>query len=300
MTKQPLIDVLIPHYNDYKGLALSLRSVEAQEWSRFRVVVADDGSSPNVISELEKLLDNLKFETVLIRHASNRGRPQMRNALLKAIESDYVAWLDAGDEWYPQKTATQMETLLGAMDRGQTVWVTCDYDWQWAGQKPIACLQRTKLDQTRAMFEGRELRGYLWTLIARADTFREVGPFDENLPRLQDLDYFLRFIEGGGTIVKPDNAQSLCIYHKSDAGRDARMIRDCGLYIYGKHAEALNRYGPSFVNSCHFELELLAARYFANNGQFSQAAGRYAAAFARQPRTLVYRVIHRIVRRFSR
>ena len=50
---------------------------------------------------------------------------------------------------------------------------------------------------------GRRLRAYLWTLLGTARAFKAAGRFDERLPRLQDLDYFLRFIAAGGTLVVP-------------------------------------------------------------------------------------------------
>ena len=75
--------------------------------------------------------------------------------------------------------------------------------------------------EKRALLIGTDLRAYLWTLLSRADTLRNVGWFDERLPRLQDLDFFLRFALKGGRIVAPETNEALCIYHKTDLGRSA-------------------------------------------------------------------------------
>lgn len=292
------VDVLIPHHDDVEGLALSLRSVAAQTVSDVRVVVADDGSGDEAFAAVEALLEASGLDAHLIRNARNLGRPRTRNVLLDAIESPLVAWLDAGDEWYPEK----LERQIAALDRldpdlpPSRTWITCNYDWRWTGRPAIACAQVTDQDQRRAILLGRNLRAYLWTLLAPAGAFRAVGYFDEHLPRLQDVDFFLRFLAGGGTIAHCGDDRPLCQYHKSDAGRDAVQIRDCNAYLLRKHPGIYGAYGDEFMRSCMFEMDLLSARYAVNNGQWL-LAGRFAgAALRKRPRTLASRLLGRAVR----
>ena len=80
-------------------------------------------------------------------------------------------------------------------DIGQ-VWVTCHYDWQWSGRRARLKKQEVAGDQLRELMLGERLRAYLWTLLGSAEAFKAVGRFDERLPRLQDLDYFIRFVRG--------------------------------------------------------------------------------------------------------
>lgn len=295
----PSVDVLVPHLNDIDGLTLTLASIDAQDWpGTKRIVLVDDGSTAEVVRELEALVEARDSSTVLIKNPTNQGRPRTRNVLLDAVESDYLAWLDTGDEWYPAKLSAQFERAeaLNAAKRDEPIWMTCHYDWQWTGGRRRRLIQRTQQDQLRALLRGRTLRAYLWTLLGRSQTFRNVGWFDERLPRLQDLDFFLRFILKGGSLEIPDTDAALCVYHKSDIGRNADEVRTCNAYIYDKHRTLYNRYGPAFRREQLFHMEMHAARFAANNQDPARKRHFMWQAFKRRPRQFAHHVLSKGLR----
>jgi len=295
----PSVDVLVPHFNDIDGLALTLASIDAQDWpGTKRIVLVDDGSTAEVVRELEALVEARDSSTVLIKNPTNQGRPRTRNVLLDAVESDYLAWLDTGDEWYPAKLSAQFERAeaLNAARRDEPIWMTCHYDWQWTGGRRRRLIQRTQQDQLRALLRGKTLRAYLWTLLGRSQTFRNVGWFDERLPRLQDLDFFLRFILKGGSLEIPDTDAALCVYHKSDIGRNADEVRACNAYIYDKHRILYNRYGPAFRREQLFHMEMHAARFAGNNQDPAKKRYFMWQAFKRRPRQFAHHVLSKGLR----
>ena len=92
------LDILIPHYNDIDGLELTLRSIAAQTWrGETRIVIVDDGSAPDSARAAREIGEAFSQPVTFIANARNRGRPYTRNVLLDAIDSPYVAWLDAGE-----------------------------------------------------------------------------------------------------------------------------------------------------------------------------------------------------------
>lgn len=283
------VDVLIPHFNDAAGLARSLESVKSQNWSHgFRIVVVDDGSKLHELEQVRSHLEGSGMPFHLAVNGKNRGRPYTRNRLLSLIDSPYVAWLDAGDSWYPEKTISQYERLRDlasgehALDH---VWITCDYDWQWLRERPKAVAQRTDGDQLGGLMEGRGLRAYLWTLFSTRAAMTLVGPFDERLPRLQDLDFFLRFVERGGRLEKPLSAASspLCLYRKSDVGRDARQIFVCNRYIIEKHRTHYLALGNDFYEQSLIRARVLAGRFAKNNKDYLLAARYWGGAVIENP-----------------
>jgi glycosyltransferase involved in cell wall biosynthesis len=263
------VDILIPHFNDVEGLDLTLKSVAAQTWNGDRrIVIADDGSTPEAVAGVHALAESFAHPVVVLENHRNRGRPYTRNVLLDAIDSPYTAWLDTGDEWYPEKLAAQFEALAKAETAGtdDPLWITCHYHWKWQdGTAYRKKFQKTEQDQLKALLVGTDLRAYLWTLLARSEAFTNVGWFDERLPRLQDLDFFLRFALKGGRLDQPDMTEALCIYHKTDLGRSADQIRECNAYIFDKYRVLYNRYGMKFRRTRLYHMEMHSARFAANN-----------------------------------
>ncbi|UWU16938.1 glycosyltransferase family 2 protein (plasmid) [Rhizobium sullae] len=280
------LDILIPHFNDTAGLDLSLRSIEAQTWpGQVRVVIADDGSDALTKTKLREVAASFSFKIEIIENEENRGRPYTRNVLLAAIESPYVAWLDAGDEWYPLKLEKQFEKLaeLEQTNGGNPFWVTCNYDWVWTGGLRRRRVQKVDGDQLKSLLIGSQLRAYLWTLIGPAATFKDVGWFDERLPRMQDLDFFIRFQMHGGRIYNATKTEPLCAYHKSDEGRKALEIRECNQIIFDKHRTLFRRYGDRFCEMRLFRMDMLAWRFAQNNGDIVLARHFMRKAATRRP-----------------
>lgn len=269
------LDILIPHYRDPFGLSQSLKSISEQTWQgEMRVVVVDDGSPETDFLEVEKIC--AKFSQIgvasvtLARNPQNLGRPKTRNKLLDLVEAKYVAWLDAGDVWYPRKLEVQFDHLSKIMHSGKnidSVWVTCAYDWHQAGSnKPKRIRQFSGGDQIKELLVGTRLRAYLWTLLGTANSFHIAGRFDDRLHRMQDLDYFLNFIRGGGEIVTPDAIEAQCCYFKSDIGRNAEEVHRCYDLILIKHRPVILRYPAAFRSELNYKVKRLAARFARSNG----------------------------------
>ena len=296
----PTLDILVPHYNDAAGLELTLGSIAAQTWQgETRVVIVDDGSEPESAATARALGEAFVHPVTFIANERNRGRPYTRNVLLNSIDSPYVAWLDAGDEWYPEKLAAQFEALarMEAAAPGEALWMSCHYHWKWLDQQAFRVKrQLTEQDQIKALLIGTDLRAYLWTLLGRAETFRNVGWFDEKLPRLQDLDYFLRFVLKRGRIVEPGHPDALCIYHKSDLGRSAAQIRQCNDYIFDRYRVLYNRYGSKFRRTRLYHMEMHSARFAANNDDDALAREYMWKAARARPRLFLRHLRRRTFR----
>lgn len=288
------LDILMPHYRDPEGLRLSLDSIAAQTWTGdMRVLIADDGSPDDAFAAAREVADDAPVDTVVLREAQNRGRPVTRNRLLAAAEAPYLAWLDAGDVWYPGKLVEQFGTLHRLRFEGADIdrlWVTCDYDWQWEGRRSNRVRQSVEGDQLKELLLGDRLRAYLWTLLGTAAAFRIAGRFDERLPRMQDLDYFIRFVRGGGRLVAPGGDRPLCRYNKSDVGRDATEIRRCNALIMEKNRQVYDFYGPAFRRRVLYKINHIAARFANHNGERLNHARFEAMAIAADPRYAAYRV----------
>lgn len=98
------VSVIIPLFNKEMYINRAVDSVLSQTVEDFKLFIIDDGSTDGSIKKIEKIKD-LRIQ--LIRQA-NQGVSAARNAGIKQVKTDLVAFLDADDEWKPEF----LETIL--------------------------------------------------------------------------------------------------------------------------------------------------------------------------------------------
>ncbi len=97
------IAVVIPTYNRYKLLQRAINSIFAQTYKPSEIIVVDDGSTDNT-SNIKK-----EFPSVKYIYQKNSGVSSARNRGIKSVCSEWIAFLDSDDEWYPTKLEEQVK-----------------------------------------------------------------------------------------------------------------------------------------------------------------------------------------------
>jgi glycosyltransferase involved in cell wall biosynthesis len=109
ITKPSFVSVIIPAFNSESTIARAIESVVAQQFhGDFEIIVVNDGSTDQTAEVLRSYGDRIKIVT-----QENRGVSAARNAGVRNSEGEYLAFLDADDEWLPRKlaaTATVLDT----------------------------------------------------------------------------------------------------------------------------------------------------------------------------------------------
>jgi glycosyltransferase involved in cell wall biosynthesis len=96
-----LISVVIPTYNRKTYLAEAIRSVRAQSYRDWELIVVDDGSTDGTPTAIS-------WEGIRYLRADHSGYPgRVRNIGARAARGAYIAFLDSDDLWKPEKLSRQ-------------------------------------------------------------------------------------------------------------------------------------------------------------------------------------------------
>src|SRR5438093_4604419 len=100
MQPQPLVTVIVPAYNAAATSARALESALAQTYRQIEVIVIDDASN-DATSEIVAAYRDERIR--LLRLPRNQGESGAMNEGIANARGEYVAFLDADDEWLPTK-----------------------------------------------------------------------------------------------------------------------------------------------------------------------------------------------------
>lgn len=186
--KKDLVSIIMPTYNRGYIIHNAIRSVLAQNYPYWELLIIDDGSTDNTASVVKGFSDKrIKY----MSYTPNQGGNHARNVGLAAAQGDYFAFLDSDNVWEPNF----LSGLLQELNEQSADFVFCGYRVLSDGH--VIELSRFLKD-----FNTWDLDKQLRTLLdfnyidTNTVLFRRIcydmqGGFDELLPRLQDWDYFL-------------------------------------------------------------------------------------------------------------
>ncbi len=115
---QPKISVIMPVYNAAGYLDEAFRSVMAQTYPNWELILVDDASTDGSREYLQGLVErseripSLRGRIKLCLQACNKGPAAARNAGIRAAEGRFLAYLDADDLWREDKLRRQLEFML--------------------------------------------------------------------------------------------------------------------------------------------------------------------------------------------
>ncbi|MCD7109039.1 glycosyltransferase [Rhizobium sp. DKSPLA3] len=145
-TSTPKVSVVIPLFNRAHLIAATLRSVLAQSFQDFEVIVVDDGS----LDDPESALAAIGDPRIRLVRQENRGASAARNRGVEDARGALVAFLDSDDRFLPHHLATMVELLAARPDCAAYAQVVAD-----RGEN------RTFVKPSRGIRHGEPMADYL-------------------------------------------------------------------------------------------------------------------------------------------
>lgn len=104
----PLVSVSMPAFNSERYIAEAIKSVLAQTYQNFELIIVDDGSTDRTREIIESFTDP---RIIKVYSDRNRGLITTRNRIAQLAKGKYLALLDADDQAFPNRLALQVTYL---------------------------------------------------------------------------------------------------------------------------------------------------------------------------------------------
>lgn len=105
-----LVSVIMPSYNTGKYIEESIRSVLAQTYENWELIIVDDCSTDNTDQIVGQFLADRRIR--YLKNEKNSGAAVSRNWALREAKGKWIAFLDSDDLWHPQKLEKQIAFML--------------------------------------------------------------------------------------------------------------------------------------------------------------------------------------------
>ncbi len=258
------VSVVIPLYQTEAYIDAALRSVLAQTFTDFEVIVVDDGSRDRG----PEIARSTGDPRVTVVSQENRGLAGARNTGIRVAQCPYIALLDADDVWDHRKLALHVEHL----DSEPNVHVSFSASRLIDGSGGDLGLVQSPIsrDFTAQAFFCRNPIGNGSVPVFRRSALDRIAFwdsarnrecwFDESFRQSEDIECWMRLrVKAGanfGYISEP-----LTLYRVNSGGLSANVAAQ--LQSWHRFRESVRSYAPDLVARYGHQAEAYQLRYLA-------------------------------------
>lgn len=104
------VTVVTPSWNSEKYIEHTIKSVQAQTYTNWEMIIVDDCSTDNTVKIVREISEKDSRIKLLIQ-PENGGAAKARTRSMQSGTGRYVAYLDADDIWKPNKLEKQIQFM---------------------------------------------------------------------------------------------------------------------------------------------------------------------------------------------
>ncbi|MES9993373.1 MAG: glycosyltransferase family 2 protein [Candidatus Thiodiazotropha sp.] len=238
------VSVLIPLYNAESYISDTIESCINQTYENVEIIIVDDGSTDNSYKIVEQYA--LKYSNVFLHKQANAGAPKARNLAFKKSSGEYIIFLDSDDILQKNKISLQIndaishgkdnlycgrfmrfkDSINSAVNTHTNIYKNYEVARDWL----ISSWRTGEMGQTSIWMVHYEL-------IVKA------GPWNEELTKNQDGEFFCRVVLNSKSIVYNDNAVVYYrVRHDSLSRNITEKSAESTLYSYLLYEHSIKQY----------------------------------------------------------
>lgn len=183
--------VIITLYNKGSYIHRSLTSVLAQTYKDYELIVVDDGSTDDGPAIVASYSDS----RIRLVHQENSGPNEARNRGIVEANAEWLAFLDADDEYFENFLDKMHDSIVNNPDIG---FVFSNYFYTGINGNTIKMINNKDnnfkiIDNYCDFLYKHSLRGaHSSSIVIRKALLQEAGCFPANTPKSGDIDTWMR------------------------------------------------------------------------------------------------------------
>ena len=184
-----MISVIIPMYNAEQSIVMALDSVKNQTFpqEKFEIIIVNDGSTDKSAEIVENYIKENPQMNIILLNQNNGGVSKGRNTGLKISKGDYIALLDADDEWLLNKTERQISYF-------ENNGLKIDFLATTRNNSKILFPYNIRNGLAEITFRKLLIRNEAQpsTVMFRKKVLKNTGYFDDNQRYAEDVNYWMK------------------------------------------------------------------------------------------------------------
>jgi len=293
------ISAIIPTYNNAAFIKDAVLSIQHQTVPVTEIIIVDDGSTDNTQQIIQQLDGNIHY----IRQ-QNRGPSAARNTGIKAAKGEWIAFLDADDQWTTGKLEKQIQALQHSPELKLIAGDMSEIDIDNQVLEASVLNKHHFLDKFKALdgkpipdaFIGLLRKNFIptGTVLIKKDILLETGLFNDNIRYGEDLELWAKVASQHPITCLPDILM-LRRQHSSNSTQSAepmltdliKVMESVKSYTSKQHIQSYNpdQYITEALNNLGY--------WYFNNYQLSKAQYIFRRSLKTLPtkRALLYLLI---------
>jgi len=214
-----LVSVMMPAYNAEHYVGEAIRSVLAQTYPDWELLIVNDGSTDDTARVLTQFVD----QRIRLFNKANGGESSARNMALDHSRGEFIAYLDADDAYLPQHLAITVG-FLRANPQCDAVY-TDGFHIDESGRRLASLQSRRRGPFSGRLFEQAVLASDIFgpplCVVNRHDIVVRHGlRYDTRIVIGPDWDFFIRYASVSTFGYLPDRS---CLYRVHQANITSRV-----------------------------------------------------------------------------
>ncbi len=185
-TKQPLVSIITPSYNQARFLPATIESVLGQDYPHIEYIIVDGGSDDGSVEIIERYAEHIAW---WISEKDN-GQTSAINKGFSHANGEILAWLNSDDTYEPGAIREAVDFLVDNPDVG-LVYGDCNFIDENGRAFGLFGAAQTDYQKLKQGYVHIPQQAAFW----RADLWRQVAPLDESFFFAMDYDLWVRLAE---------------------------------------------------------------------------------------------------------